>query len=278
MNDSIDGLIFAVVFLIIGLLIGYLLRKNVGESKIGSAEQKAQNLILDAENTAENIKKEKILEAKEETHRLKSDLENEIRDRRKEVEKSERRILQKEENIEKKLENIERREDGLSKRERSMNEKHQKIDEYLAKQREELEKISGYTQEEAKQILLDEVEKDIRKDASAMITQVETEAKDEADKRAREIVTMAIQRCAADQVAETTVSVVPLPSDDMKGRIIGREGRNIRAIETLTRRGFDYRRYTGSSNSFRIRSDSPRDRSDCIGEVEYGGPYSPGSH
>lgn len=234
MNDSIGGLIFAVVFLIIGLLIGYLLRKNVGESKIGSAEQKAQNLILDAENTAENIKKEKILEAKEETHRLKSDLENEIRDRRKEVEKSERRILQKEENIEKKLENIERREDGLSKRERSMNEKHQKIDEYLVKQREELEKISGYTQEEAKQILLDEVEKDIRKDASAMITQVETEAKDEADKRAREIVTMAIQRCAADQVAETTVSVVPLPSDDMKGRIIGREGRNIRAIETLT--------------------------------------------
>ena len=234
MNATVVGVVSSVVFLIVGLLIGYLLRKNVGESKIGSAEQKAQNLILDAENTAENIKKEKILEAKEETHRLKSDLENEIRDRRKEVEKSERRILQKEENIEKKLENIERREDGLSKRERSMNEKHQKIDEYLAKQREELEKISGYTQEEAKQILLDEVEKDIRKDASAMITQVETEAKDEADKRAREIVTMAIQRCAADQVAETTVSVVPLPSDDMKGRIIGREGRNIRAIETLT--------------------------------------------
>ena len=234
MNATVTGVICAVVFLIVGLLIGYLLRKNVGESKIGSAEQKAQNLILDAENAAENIKKEKILEAKEETHRLKSDLENEIRDRRKEVEKSERRILQREENIEKKLENIERREEGLSKRERSMNEKHQRIDEYLVKQREELEKISGYTQEEAKQILLDEVEKDIRKDASAMITQVETEAKDEADKRAREIVTMAIQRCAADQVAETTVSVVPLPSDDMKGRIIGREGRNIRAIETLT--------------------------------------------
>lgn len=234
MNATVVGVVSSVVFLIVGLLIGYLLRKNVGESKIGSAEQKAQNLILDAENAAENIKKEKILEAKEETHRLKSDLENEIRDRRKEVEKSERRILQREENIEKKLENIERREDGLSKRERSMNEKHQKIDEYLAKQVEELEKISGYTQEEAKQILLDEVEKDIRKDASTMITQVETEAKDEADKRAREIVTMAIQRCAADQVAETTVSVVPLPSDDMKGRIIGREGRNIRAIETLT--------------------------------------------
>ena len=204
MNATVVGVVSSVVFLIVGLLIGYLLRKNVGESKIGSAEQKAQNLILDAENAAENIKKEKILEAKEETHRLKSDLENEIRDRRKEVEKSERRILQREENIEKKLENIERREDGLSKRERSMNEKHQKIDEYLAKQMEELEKISGYTQEEAKQILLDEVEKDIRKDASAMITQVETEAKDEADKRAREIVTMAIQRCAADQIGRAS--------------------------------------------------------------------------
>mgnify|MGYP003372786149 CR=1 FL=1 len=167
MNATVFGVFSSVVFLIVGLLVGYLLRKTVGESRIGSAEQKAQNLILDAENAAENIKKEKILEAKEETHRLKSDLENEIRDRRKEVEKSERRILQREENIEKKLENIERREDGLSKRERSMNEKHQKIDEYLAKQVEELEKISGYTQEEAKQILLDEVEKDIRKDASA---------------------------------------------------------------------------------------------------------------
>lgn len=234
MSITLVGFVCAVVFLSIGLLGGYLLRKNVGESKIGSAEQKAQNLILDAENAAENIKKEKILEAKEETHKLRSNLENEIRDRRKEVERSERRILQREENIEKKMENIERREDGLSKRERSMNEKHQRIDEYLAKQVKELEKISGYTQEEAKQILLDEVEKDIRKDASAMITRVEAEAKDEADKRAREIVTMAIQRCAADQVAETTVSVVPLPSDDMKGRIIGREGRNIRAIETLT--------------------------------------------
>ena len=185
-------------------------------------------------NAAENIKKEKILEAKEEAHKLRSEVENEVRDRRREVEKSERRILQKEENVERKLENIEKREDGLAKKERSMNEKHQRIDEYIAKQMEELERISGFTQEEAKQILLSEVEKDIRKDASAMIVQIESEAKEEADKRAREIVTMAIQRCAADQVAETTVSVVPLPSDDMKGRIIGREGRNIRAIETLT--------------------------------------------
>ena len=226
--------VIGIVFLIVGLLVGYFLRKSVGESKIGSAEQKAQNLILDAENSAENIKKEKILEAKEETHKLRAELEDEIRDRRKEVEKSERRIISKEENLERKIEGIERREDNLTKRERSMNEKHQRIDEYLATQVQELEKISGYTQEEAKQILLDEVEKDIRKDASSMITRIETEAKEEADKKAKEIITMAIQRCAADQVAETTVSVVPLPSDDMKGRIIGREGRNIRAIETLT--------------------------------------------
>ncbi len=224
----------AVVLLIVGPLVGYNFRKSVSEKKIGSAEVKAQNLILDAENAAENIKKEKILEAKEEAHKLRSEVENEVRDRRREVEKSERRILQKEENVERKLENIEKREDGLTKKERSMNEKHQRIDEYIAKQMEELERISGFTQEEAKQILLSEVEKDIRKDASAMIVQIESEAKEEADKRAREIVTMAIQRCAADQVAETTVSVVPLPSDDMKGRIIGREGRNIRAIETLT--------------------------------------------
>jgi ribonucrease Y len=224
----------AVVLLIVGPLVGYNFRKSVSEKKIGSAEVKAQNLILDAENAAENIKKEKILEAKEEAHKLRSEVENEVRDRRREVEKSERRILQKEENVERKLENIEKREDGLAKKERSMNEKHQRIDEYIAKQMEELERISGFTQEEAKQILLSEVEKDIRKDASAMIVQIESEAKEEADKRAREIVTMAIQRCAADQVAETTVSVVPLPSDDMKGRIIGREGRNIRAIETLT--------------------------------------------
>jgi ribonuclease Y len=234
MTPQMMTVVAAIVFLVIGLLLGYILRKRLGEKEIGSAEQKAQNILLDAENSAENIKKEKVLEAKEESHRLRTDLENEIRDRRNEVSKSEKRILQKEENIEKKLENIEKREEGLSKRERSMNEKHKEIDAYIAKQIEELEKISGYTKEEAKQVLLADIEKDVRKDASAMITEIETEAKDEADKKAKEIITLAIQRCAADQVAETTVSVVPLPNDDMKGRIIGREGRNIRAIETLT--------------------------------------------
>lgn len=226
--------ITGVVFLIIGLPIGYIWRKSVGEKAIGSAEQQAQNLILDAQNQAENIKKEKVLEAKEEIHHLRSNLEEEIRLRRNEIGKTEKRVLQKEENIERKLDNIEKREQGLVKRERSMDEKHREIDSYIAKQVEELEKISGYTREEAKQVLLDEVEKDVRKDASALITQIESEAKEEADKKAREIITMAVQRYAADHVTETTVSVVNLPSDDMKGRIIGREGRNIRAIETLT--------------------------------------------
>ena len=226
--------ITGVIFLIIGLPIGYILRKNVGEKTIGSAEQQAQNLILDAQTQAENLKKEKVLEAKEEIHHLRSDLENEIRLRRNEINKTEKRILQKEENLERKLDTIDKREQGLTKRERSMDEKHKEIDSYIAKQVEEIERISGYTRDEAKQVLLDEVEKDVRKDASALITQIESEAKEEADKRAKEIITMAIQRYAADQVTETTVSVVNLPNDDMKGRIIGREGRNIRAIETLT--------------------------------------------
>ncbi|MBR0374430.1 MAG: ribonuclease Y [Mogibacterium sp.] len=224
----------ALVAIAAGVFIGYLLRKRVGEKAIGSAELQAKNILLEAEANADNIKKEKILEAKEETHRMRSALESELRERRNEVSKTEKRISQKEEHIERKLESIERREEGLVKRERSMNEKHKEIDEYLAKQVAELEKISGYSREEAKHLLLEEVEKDVRKDASQLITKIETEAKEEADKRAKEVITLAIQRCAADHVAETTVSVVPLPSDDMKGRIIGREGRNIRAIETLT--------------------------------------------
>jgi len=228
------AVIAGVIALAVGLLIGYVLRKSLGEKEIGSAEQKAQNMLLEAETQAENAKKEKILEAKEEAHRLRSDAENEVRDRRNESMKSEKRLQQKEENLDRRSEGIERREESLTKREHSMNEKHKEIDDYIAKQIEELEKISGYSKEEAKHLLLEEIEKDVRKDASNMITEIETEAKDEADKKAKEIITLAIQRCASDTVAETTVSVVPLPNDDMKGRIIGREGRNIRAIETLT--------------------------------------------
>ena len=234
MSPAIIAVIVGIVFLIVGILAGYIVRKTIGEKAIGSAEQQAQNMIQDAKSTAENLRKEKVLEAKEEIHKLRDDYENELRIRRSEVSKSERRVQQKEENIDRKLENIEKRESTLSQKEQSMNEKHAEIDAYLQKQMEELERISGYTKDQAKDILLKEVEKDIRKDASELITQIETEAKEEGEKKAREIITAAIQRYASDQVAESTVSVVSLPNDDMKGRIIGREGRNIRAIETLT--------------------------------------------
>jgi ribonuclease Y len=226
--------VISIVVLIVGIAIGYVLRKNLGEKTIGSAEQQARNMILDAQNTVENLKKEKVLEAKEEIHKLRDENEAELKVRRNEVSKAERRIQQKEENIDRKLESIEKRENGLTKREQSMNEKHKEIDAYIAKQVEELERISGYTREEAKHLLLQELETEIRKEASDMIVKIESEAKEEADKKAREIITTAIQRYASDQVTETTVSVVSLPNDDMKGRIIGREGRNIRAIETLT--------------------------------------------
>ena len=232
--SPVVAVVISIVVLIVGIAIGYILRKNVGEKAIGSAEQQAKNMILDAQNTVENLKKEKVLEAKEEIHKLREEYEGELKSRRAEVTKAERRILQKEENIDRKLESIEKRENGLTKREQSMNEKHKEIDAYIQKQVEELERISGYTREEAKHLLLQELETEIRKDASDMIVSIESEAKEEADKRAREIITTAIQRYASDQVTETTVSVVSLPNDDMKGRIIGREGRNIRAIETLT--------------------------------------------
>lgn len=234
MSPAIIAIVVGIVFLIVGILVGYIVRKSIGEKAIGSAEQQAQNMIQDAKSTAENLRKEKVLEAKEEIHKLRDDYESELRARRSEVSKSERRVQQKEENIDHKLENIEKRENSLTQREQSMNEKHAEIDSYLQKQMEELERISGLSKAQAKETLLKEVEKDIRKDASEIITQIETEAKEEGEKKAREIITTAIQRYASDQVAETTVSVVSLPNDDMKGRIIGREGRNIRAIETLT--------------------------------------------
>ena len=230
----IYGILIGIVCLALGVLIGYIFRKTVGEKAIGSAEQKAKNMILDAENRSETIKKEITIEAKEEAHRLRSDVEREVRERRAEITKSERRLIQKEEAIDRKIENLEKREDGLARKERKLEEKETELDGFLAKQMEELERISGYTMEEAKQILLSNVEKEIRVEASIMIKDIEAKAKEEADKKAKEIITGAIQRCAADHVAESTVSVVPLPNDEMKGRIIGREGRNIRAIETMT--------------------------------------------
>lgn len=206
----------------------------MGEKAIGSAEQKAKNMILDAENRSETIKKEITIEAKEEAHRMRSEVEREIRERRAEIQRSEKRLIQKEEAIDRKTENLEKKEEGITKKEQTLVEKQHELDGFIAKQMEQLERISGYTVEEAKNILLSNIEKEIRYEASVMIKDIESKAKDEADKKAKEIITGAIQRCAADHVAESTVSVVPLPNDEMKGRIIGREGRNIRAIETLT--------------------------------------------
>ena len=224
----------AVIALVIGILAGYIIRKSVGEKAIGSAEQKAKNLILDAENRSETIRKEYILEAKEEAHKLRSDADREIRERRSEISKSERRLIQKEESIDRKLENIEKKEESITNKEQSIISKQKELDHVINQQTEELERISGCSVEEAKAILLENTEKEIRYEASVMIKEIESKAKEEADKKAKEIITGAIQRCAADHVAESTVSVVPLPNDEMKGRIIGREGRNIKAIETLT--------------------------------------------
>ena len=224
----------ALVFLLVGILIGYILRKSKAEKTIGSAETQAKNLILDAENRAEALRKELVAEAKSEAHQIKVEAEKDIKERRDDVKKTERRINQKEESIDKKLESIEKKEEDIQRRQQSLKDKEKNIDEITKKQIAELERISGCTADEAKQQLLKDLEKDIRHEASVMIKDIESKAKDEADKKAKDIIVGAIQRCAADTVAESTISVVNLPSDDMKGRIIGREGRNIRAIETAT--------------------------------------------
>ena len=230
----VQAIIAGIIALIVGALIGYIYRKNVGEKAIGSAEQKARNMILDAENRYESIKKGALLEAKEEAHRSRSDAERDARERRQEVQRSERRMIQKEESLDRKIENIEKKEESITQKEQSLINKHKDLDAAIARQMEELERISGYTVDEAKAILLANTEKEVRHEASVMIKEIESKAKEEADKKAKNIITNAIQRCAADHVAECTVSVVALPNDEMKGRIIGREGRNIRAIETLT--------------------------------------------
>lgn len=191
-------------------------------------------MILDAENRSETIKKEITIEAKEEAHRMRSEVEREIRERRAEIQRSEKRLIQKEEAIDRKTENLEKKEESITQKEQTLVDKQHELDGFISRQIEELERISGYTVEEAKNVLLSNIEKEIRYEASVMIKDIESKAKEEADKKAKEIITGAIQRCAADHVAESTVSVVPLPNDEMKGRIIGREGRNIRAIETLT--------------------------------------------
>ena len=208
--------------------------KNNAESKIGNAETKAREIIDDAVKTAETKKKESLLEIKEESIRNKNELEKETKERRSELQRYEKRVLSKEEALDKKSEAIERREAGFTAKEEELKQREAKVEELSQQRVQELERISGLTSEQAKEYLLKTVEEDVKHDTAKMIKELEAQAKEEADKKAKEYVVTAIQRCAADHVAETTISVVQLPSDEMKGRIIGREGRNIRTLETLT--------------------------------------------
>ena len=204
------------------------------DSKVGSAEEKAREIIDEALKTAETKKREALLEAKEESLKTKNELEKETKERRAELQRYEKRVLSKEETLDKKSEAIERREAGFTAKEEELRQREAKVEELSQQRVQELERISGLTSEQAKEYLLKTVEEDVKHDTAKMIKELEAQAKEEADKKAKEYVVTAIQRCAADHVAETTISVVQLPSDEMKGRIIGREGRNIRTLETLT--------------------------------------------
>ena len=218
----------------VGFVIGYFYRKNVAEAKVEKAEDAVKRLYDDAEKKAEEIRKEKVLEAKEEVYKLRNDAEKENRERRAELQRTERRLFQREESLDKKLEGVENREQQLNERTKKLDKVEEEINALYKKQEEELERISGITLDEAKAMVLARAEEDAKHDVALMLRDLEQRAKEEADKKARDIVSLAIQRCAADHVAEATVSVVPLPNDEMKGRIIGREGRNIRALETAT--------------------------------------------
>ncbi len=222
------------VGLAIGVVIGILYRKKVAEQAIGSAEAEATRLINEAIKGGENRKKEMLLEAKDEIHRSRAEHDKEVKERRAELTKQERRLEQKENTLDKKTEAFERKEEELAKRLAKVAETQARADQTLAAQEAKLEELSGLTQEQAKAYLLESVENEVRHDAAMKIKEIEAQLKDTAEETAREVIATAIQRCAADHAAETTVSVVPLPNDEMKGRIIGREGRNIRTLETIT--------------------------------------------
>ncbi|MCL1795542.1 MAG: ribonuclease Y [Clostridia bacterium] len=224
----------ALAALAIGTLFGYRYRQNVTERNMGRTEQAANDILSDSQRRAEEYKKEKILEAKEEILKLKNELDREIRDRRNELTRSERRLTQREESFDKKADNLEAREDQINRKQEEVNDLKAQADAFYGRQLQELERISQMTQDEARQMVVSRIQKDAYHDAAVLVREIESTAKEEAEKKARNIITMAIQKCAADHVAETTVSVVTLPNDDMKGRIIGREGRNIRALETAT--------------------------------------------
>ena len=237
-----EYIIGAAIAVVVTLLVAIPVTRSVSinkykrdeEAKIGNAEDKARTIIDEALKTAEEKKRESMIEVKEETIRAKNELDRELKERRNEQARSERRIQQKEESIDKKTEAIERREQSLAQREDNLNKKREEVEKLSVQRLQELERISGLSSDQAKEFLLKSVEEEVKHEVAMKIKEAETRAKEEADKKAKECVVTAIQRCAADHVSETTISVVQLPSDEMKGRIIGREGRNIRTLETMT--------------------------------------------
>ncbi len=234
MDAAIWAILAGVVCLGLGSGIGYLYRKNIAEKKIGRAEETVVRLIEDAQKKAEAIRKETVLEAKEEVHKLRSEFDKESKDRRNEQSRIEKRLLAREEALDKKNEQADRKNEKLDARLKEISAAKEEIKRLQEKEVQELEKIAELSTEQAKDLLLEKVEQEARRDMAVMLRDIETTAKDEAEKKARQILSLAIQRCAADHVAEATISVVALPNDEMKGRIIGREGRNIRALETAT--------------------------------------------
>ena len=234
MQTVIACVITAVVALIIGIPIGIQIRKRTAEKEINSAEEEAKRIINESIKSAESKKREALVEAKEEILQARNEYEREVKERRADLQKQERRLQQKEENLDRKTENIEKKEDTLQRKLAELDEARDEVATVKKTQMEVLERISGFTAEEAKNYLINQLAEEVTHESAMKVREIEAQFKEEADTRAKEILSLAIQRCAADHVAEATVSVVPLPNDEMKGRIIGREGRNIRALETAT--------------------------------------------
>ena len=231
---DMQTVLLIIIGIAFGIAAGYLIRKNLAEAKIATAEAEAKKIVEEAQRQAEAKKREAILESKEEILKFRNEVEKENKERRNELQRLERRLMQKEEILDRKTEQNEKKEEALQRKEHEIEKLRNEINKALQQQLTELERISGLTSEEARQLLMADIEKETQHDAALMIKEIEQRAKEEGEKRARDIISLAIQRCAADHVAEATVSVVPLPNDEMKGRIIGREGRNIRSFETLT--------------------------------------------
>ena len=226
--------LIAIVLCAAGFFVGAIYRKKIAEKEIGSAEEEATRILNDAIKAAETKKREAVVEAREEAFKIRTETDKELKERRSDVQKQERRVQQKEEQLDRKYESIEKKEEKLTQKLKKADESLEEIDELKKTQMAELEKISGFTAEEAKNFLLAKVEEEARHDTALKLKELDQQLKEEGERRAREVIALAIQRCAADHASEVTVSVVPLPNDEMKGRIIGREGRNIRTLETLT--------------------------------------------